>query len=191
MRNLFNAKLLLTFSKWLRSLLTDPCSSSQAEEKRRWDSLCSTCVLAGGSRVPQWCSQDRAGCRHYRALVYGAGCSKNRDPSQRDCGNVVFAAWWVQGVKHWHSQTWGRPRKHHPLHWFPAGPGPFPALLDLWGMGGGLMEYRSALCASRGYASLSLAYFGHKDIPGPPNCINVGDSYFRVGCRFLRYLLLH
>lgn len=50
------------------------------------------------------------------------------------------------------------------------------------------MEYRSALCASRGYASLSLAYIGHKDIPGPTNRMNVGDSYFRVGCRFLHYL---
>lgn len=99
--NLFKAKLMLTFSKWLKGLLTDPGSSSQAEEKRHWDSLCSTCVLVGGSRVPHWCSQDRAGCRHYRALVYGAGCSKNRDPSQRDRGDVVFAAWWAQGVKHW------------------------------------------------------------------------------------------
>ncbi|KAK7916066.1 hypothetical protein WMY93_011827 [Mugilogobius chulae] len=49
----------------------------------------------------------------------------------------------------------------------PPGPGPFPAMLDLWGMGGGLVEYRSALMASRGYASFALAYFGHKDLPGP------------------------
>lgn len=60
------------------------------------------------------------------------------------------------------------------------GPGPFPAMVDLWGMGGGLIEYRSALFASRGFASLSLAYFGHKDIPGPLNTINVGDAYFQV-----------
>ena len=53
-------------------------------------------------------------------------------------------------------------------------------MVDLWGMGGGLVEYRSALCASRGFASLALAYFGHNDIPGPLNCINVGDQYFRV-----------
>lgn len=66
------------------------------------------------------------------------------------------------------------------LYWFPAGPGPFPAMLDLWGMGGGLVEYRSALFASRGYASLSLAYLGHKDLPAPQNRINVGDSYFKV-----------
>ncbi|MED6269382.1 hypothetical protein CHARACLAT_032526 [Characodon lateralis] len=62
----------------------------------------------------------------------------------------------------------------------PPGPGPFPAVLDLWGMGGGLIEYRSSLLASRGYVSFSLAYFGHKDLPSPPNCINVGDSYFKA-----------
>lgn len=62
----------------------------------------------------------------------------------------------------------------------PPGPGPFPAMLDLWGMGGGLYEYRSALFASRGFASLSLAFLGHKDLPGPLNRINVGDRYFKV-----------
>lgn len=64
--------------------------------------------------------------------------------------------------------------------WFPAGPGPFPAMLDLWGMSGGLVEYRAALFASRGYASLSLAYIGHKELPAPHNRIMVGDSYFKV-----------
>ncbi|XP_054472586.1 bile acid-CoA:amino acid N-acyltransferase-like [Anoplopoma fimbria] len=68
----------------------------------------------------------------------------------------------------------------------PPGPGPFPALLDLWGMGGGLVEYRSALFASRGYASLSLAYFGHKDLPFPQNRINVGDSYFKSAYHLLQ-----
>ncbi|XP_030275989.1 peroxisomal succinyl-coenzyme A thioesterase-like [Sparus aurata] len=67
----------------------------------------------------------------------------------------------------------------------PPGPGPFPAVLDLWGMGGGLIEYRSALFASRGYASLSLAYIGHKDLPGPQNSMNVGDSYFKSAFQLL------
>lgn len=68
----------------------------------------------------------------------------------------------------------------------PPGPGPFPAVLDLWGMGGGLVEYRSALFASKGYASLSLAYFGHKDLPGPQNQLNVGDSYFKAAFQLLQ-----
>ncbi|KAM6895755.1 peroxisomal succinyl-coenzyme A thioesterase-like [Xenentodon cancila] len=41
----------------------------------------------------------------------------------------------------------------------PAGPGPFPGMLDLWGGGGGLNEYRAALLASHGYASLAVDYF--------------------------------
>ncbi|XP_040889919.1 peroxisomal succinyl-coenzyme A thioesterase-like [Toxotes jaculatrix] len=68
----------------------------------------------------------------------------------------------------------------------PPGPGPFPAILDLWGMGGGLIEYRSALFASRGYASLSLAYIGHKELPGPQNSVNVGDSYFKSAFHLLQ-----
>ncbi|XP_034543406.1 bile acid-CoA:amino acid N-acyltransferase-like isoform X2 [Notolabrus celidotus] len=68
----------------------------------------------------------------------------------------------------------------------PPGPGPFPAMLDLWGMGGGLVEYRSAMFASKGYASLSLAYFGHKDLPGPQNRVNVGDSYFKAAFQLLQ-----
>uniref|UniRef100_A0A8C7XSY5 Acyl-coenzyme A thioesterase 4-like n=1 Tax=Oryzias sinensis TaxID=183150 RepID=A0A8C7XSY5_9TELE len=68
----------------------------------------------------------------------------------------------------------------------PPGPGPFPAMLDMWGMGGGLPEYRSSLFASRGYASFCLAYVGHKDLPGPPNTINVRDSYFQAAFQFLQ-----
>ncbi|KAM9813910.1 peroxisomal succinyl-coenzyme A thioesterase-like [Neosynchiropus ocellatus] len=68
----------------------------------------------------------------------------------------------------------------------PPGPGRFPAMLDLWGMGGGLHEYRSALLASRGYASLSLAYFGHSDLPGPRDSINVDDAYFKAAFGLLQ-----
>ncbi|XP_072308876.1 acyl-coenzyme A thioesterase 1-like [Eucyclogobius newberryi] len=68
----------------------------------------------------------------------------------------------------------------------PPGPGPFPAMLDIWGMGGGLVEYRSALLASRGYASFSLAYFAHTDLPGPLNTINVGKTYFKAAFQFLQ-----
>uniref|UniRef100_A0A3Q3R5S1 Uncharacterized protein n=1 Tax=Monopterus albus TaxID=43700 RepID=A0A3Q3R5S1_MONAL len=68
----------------------------------------------------------------------------------------------------------------------PPGPGPFPGMLDLWGMGGGLMEYRAALIASRGYASLALAFLGHKDLPGPRNTMNVGDSYFKAAFHLLQ-----
>ncbi|XP_049893163.1 bile acid-CoA:amino acid N-acyltransferase-like isoform X5 [Epinephelus moara] len=68
----------------------------------------------------------------------------------------------------------------------PPGPGPFPAMLDLWGRGGGLVEYRSALFASRGYASLSLTYLNHKDLPGLRSRINVGDPYFKSAYHLLQ-----
>ncbi|KAL0962686.1 hypothetical protein UPYG_G00343970 [Umbra pygmaea] len=40
----------------------------------------------------------------------------------------------------------------------PTGPGPFPGVLDLWGGGGGLVEYRSGLLASHGFVSMALEY---------------------------------
>lgn len=42
------------------------------------------------------------------------------------------------------------------------------------------MEYRAAVLASRGYASLSLAFIGHKELPAPHNRMMVGDLYFKV-----------
>ncbi|XP_053509453.1 acyl-coenzyme A amino acid N-acyltransferase 2 [Ictalurus furcatus] len=67
----------------------------------------------------------------------------------------------------------------------PPGPGPFPAVLDLWGLARGLVEYRAALFASHGLASMTLAYFGHENLPGPPKRINVGDSYFKAAWQVL------
>ncbi|XP_045592603.2 LOW QUALITY PROTEIN: acyl-coenzyme A thioesterase 1 [Procambarus clarkii] len=49
--------------------------------------------------------------------------------------------------------------------YLPAGQGPFPAVIDMFGAIGGLMEFRSALLASRGIASLALAYFAYEDLP--------------------------
>ncbi|XP_072530267.1 laminin subunit beta-1b isoform X3 [Salminus brasiliensis] len=45
----------------------------------------------------------------------------------------------------------------------PPGPGPFPAVLDMWGGGGGLVEYRAALLASHGFVSLALEYLSPED----------------------------
>ncbi|XP_078529642.1 acyl-coenzyme A amino acid N-acyltransferase 1-like [Lissotriton helveticus] len=47
----------------------------------------------------------------------------------------------------------------------PPGEGPFPGVIDMFGGAGGLVEYRSALLASCGFVSLSLAYFGYDDLP--------------------------
>ncbi|XP_057710709.1 peroxisomal succinyl-coenzyme A thioesterase-like isoform X4 [Corythoichthys intestinalis] len=58
----------------------------------------------------------------------------------------------------------------------PSGPGPFPGLLDMWGGGGGLLEYRSALLASHGYVSLALEYFA----PGELASTDLEFQYFEV-----------
>uniref|UniRef100_A0A3Q1I6U1 Uncharacterized protein n=1 Tax=Anabas testudineus TaxID=64144 RepID=A0A3Q1I6U1_ANATE len=44
----------------------------------------------------------------------------------------------------------------------PSGPGPFPGILDLLGGSGRLMEYRAALLASHGFASLAIDYMTPK-----------------------------
>ncbi|XP_024148106.1 acyl-coenzyme A thioesterase 1 [Oryzias melastigma] len=64
----------------------------------------------------------------------------------------------------------------------PPGPGPFPALLDLWGGGGGLQEYRAALLASRGFAALALEYLKADD--SKPN--SPGDKYFETAFEIIR-----
>lgn len=57
-----------------------------------------------------------------------------------------------------------------------SGPGPFPGLLDMWGGGGGLLEYRSALLASRGFVAFALEYFA----PGELQTANLQLQYFEV-----------
>ncbi|XP_053557081.1 acyl-coenzyme A amino acid N-acyltransferase 1 [Bombina bombina] len=47
----------------------------------------------------------------------------------------------------------------------PPGDGPFPGVIDMFGGIGGLLEFRSSLLASRGFASLALAYFAYEDLP--------------------------
>ena len=56
-----------------------------------------------------------------------------------------------------------------------SGPGPFPGVLDMWGGGGGLVEYRSALLASHGFASMALKYIDPGDTP-----TDMAMGYFEV-----------
>lgn len=54
------------------------------------------------------------------------------------------------------------------------GPGPFPGVLDMWGGGGGLVEYRAALLASHGFVAFALEYLTPDEIK------DVSVSYFEV-----------
>ncbi|KAJ7403165.1 Acyl-coenzyme A thioesterase 1 [Pitangus sulphuratus] len=66
----------------------------------------------------------------------------------------------------------------------PPGPGPFPGLIDLYGSGGGLVEYRASLLASRGFVTLAVAYMAFEDIPTTPEVLELG--YFEEAVNFLR-----
>lgn len=67
---------------------------------------------------------------------------------------------------------------------FIAGSGPFPGLIDLYGSGGGLVEYRASLLASRGFMTLALAYMAFEDLPAMPEILEL--SYFEEAVNFLR-----
>ncbi|XP_073695026.1 peroxisomal succinyl-coenzyme A thioesterase-like [Garra rufa] len=56
----------------------------------------------------------------------------------------------------------------------PPGPGPYPGVLDLWGGGGGLVEYRSSLLASHGFASMALEYLAPEEL----STAEVDAAYF-------------
>ncbi|XP_045112613.1 acyl-coenzyme A thioesterase 1-like isoform X2 [Portunus trituberculatus] len=65
----------------------------------------------------------------------------------------------------------------------PPGDGPFPGVVDMFGSAGGLLEYRSAQLASRGIASLALAFFAYDDLPKSLEEFNM--SYFEEAVEFL------
>ncbi|KAJ8245533.1 hypothetical protein GJAV_G00271750 [Gymnothorax javanicus] len=66
----------------------------------------------------------------------------------------------------------------------PPGPGPFPGILDLWGGGGGLVEYRSALLASHGFVSLAIEYLPHNRATGSATTLTL--SYFENAFRMVQ-----
>jgi dienelactone hydrolase len=67
----------------------------------------------------------------------------------------------------------------------PAGPGPFPAVLLVSGSGGGItsVQCSAALLASRGFATLALAYFNYPGLPS--ELVNIPLEYFLAGLRWL------
>ncbi|XP_013097048.2 bile acid-CoA:amino acid N-acyltransferase-like [Biomphalaria glabrata] len=58
----------------------------------------------------------------------------------------------------------------------PPGDGPFPAIIHFFGLGGGILEFRAALLASHGFATLAVGYVG---LPGlPRNELELDFNYF-------------
>ena len=67
---------------------------------------------------------------------------------------------------------------------FNIGDGPFPGVIDMYGDEGGLIEFRSSLLATRGFAALSLPYFDFEDLPKVMKEFKL--EYFEEAARFLR-----
>ncbi|XP_056149375.1 acyl-coenzyme A thioesterase 1-like isoform X1 [Lampris incognitus] len=66
----------------------------------------------------------------------------------------------------------------------PPGEGPFPAVLDLYTFGGGLSERRACLLANRGFVVLTVALYGHDDLPKKVQELHL--DYFEEAIEFLR-----
>ena len=67
---------------------------------------------------------------------------------------------------------------------FYLGSGPFPGVIDIFGSGGGLPEYRAALLASRGFSVFALPYFAYEDLPA--SFAEVSLDYFIVSIPYTR-----
>ncbi|XP_026635835.1 dynein light chain 1, axonemal isoform X2 [Microtus ochrogaster] len=65
----------------------------------------------------------------------------------------------------------------------PPGKGRFPGIIDLFGSGGGLCEYRASLLAGHGFAVLALAYFRFEDLPEYLSDVHL--EYFEEAVAFL------
>ncbi|XP_061843124.1 acyl-coenzyme A thioesterase 1 [Nerophis lumbriciformis] len=66
----------------------------------------------------------------------------------------------------------------------PPGKGPFPGIMDLYILGGGLNEQRASLLASKGFVVLALAYYGYQDLPKKPK--NLDLEYFEEAAVYLQ-----
>uniref|UniRef100_A0A8C5KMG0 BAAT/Acyl-CoA thioester hydrolase C-terminal domain-containing protein n=1 Tax=Jaculus jaculus TaxID=51337 RepID=A0A8C5KMG0_JACJA len=64
--------------------------------------------------------------------------------------------------------------------------GPFPGIIDIYGVGGGLLEYRASLLAGHGFAVMAVAYYDFEDLPKVPNTLEM--EYFEEA---VCYLLQH
>ncbi|XP_023039145.1 acyl-coenzyme A thioesterase 1 isoform X1 [Piliocolobus tephrosceles] len=68
----------------------------------------------------------------------------------------------------------------------PPEPGPFPGIVDMFGTGGGLLEYRASLLAGKGFAVMALAFYNYEDLPKTMDILHL--EYFEEA---VNYLLSH
>ncbi|NXQ34298.1 ACOT5 thioesterase, partial [Alaudala cheleensis] len=68
----------------------------------------------------------------------------------------------------------------------PPGEDTFPGIIDIHGLGGGLLELRASLLANHGFATLALAYYQFEDLPQKPKELHL--EYFEEA---VNYMLQH
>ncbi|XP_068110311.1 acyl-coenzyme A thioesterase 1-like [Hyperolius riggenbachi] len=68
----------------------------------------------------------------------------------------------------------------------PPGPEPFPGVIEVQGTGGGLLDYKASLLASKGFATLALAYYNFEDLPKKMKDLRL--EYFEEA---VNYMLQH
>lgn len=68
----------------------------------------------------------------------------------------------------------------------PKGDGPFPGVISMWGGAPGLRETQGALLACKGFAVLSLAFFGYDDLPETTEHLDL--EYFIEAVEWLQSL---
>ncbi|KAG8456829.1 hypothetical protein GDO86_002567 [Hymenochirus boettgeri] len=102
------------------------------------------------------------------------------DDDNKPAATTILERWYVApGVKKIQVRD-GRVRGSLFL---PPGDGPFPGVVDMFGGHGGLLEFRSSLLASRGFASLALAYVAYEDLPKVLGEVDL--TYFEEAAQFL------
>lgn len=69
---------------------------------------------------------------------------------------------------------------------FAPGEDTFPGIIDIHGLGGGLLEPRASLLANHGFATLALAYYQFEDLPQKPKELHL--EYFEEA---VNYMLQH
>ncbi|XP_053736401.1 acyl-coenzyme A thioesterase 1 [Synchiropus splendidus] len=66
----------------------------------------------------------------------------------------------------------------------PPGKGPFPGIVDLYTLGGGLCEPRASMLANKGFVVLALAFYGYQDLPKEIKHLDL--EYFEEAVTYLR-----
>ncbi|XP_044132269.1 acyl-coenzyme A amino acid N-acyltransferase 1-like [Bufo gargarizans] len=104
----------------------------------------------------------------------------NPQPGDSPAATKVIERWYVSpGVQ----RILIREGRIRGALFLPTGEGPFPGVIDMFGGVGGLIEFRSGLLASRGFASLALAYFAYDDLPSFLGVVDL--KYFEEAAQFL------